>query len=259
MNGKRFALSAVLPLLLIALLAGCAGNAKSGFLSRAQQAPQPTPTTELAPLVPITATPAPSSELAPLIPITPTPTQKPTPTATAGNADWVLSVDDSVTLTVAGATYHVNLYVSMNKAGGKDATGVYTGKILYTSAMDEAELGRLLEEANPEETFDAGYLNYTIEAASASLEVVQFNEADCAARWGSVPAKADQMAIGTIDMVMRTQAWAHLHGYRSEGEGSASDEAYEMPADVCFLIAGGQVKAYIGIHPGDDAFSGTLN
>lgn len=214
---------------------------------------------EIAPLTPITPTPEYSFEIAPLTPITPTPAAKPTPkpTATPGNADWTLNVDDNVTLSVEGFTYHVNLYVSMNKGGGRDVTGMYTGKILYTSTVDEAELERVVE-ANPETVFDAGYWDYTVEAVSASLDVVKFNAKDYAALWGSAPAKADYMAIGTIDMRIRHQSHVWTHSYRSEGEGGAPETDVTMPVEVCFLITGGQVKAMIGIHPGDEGFSGML-
>ncbi len=220
--------------------------------------PAPTFYHEVAPLTPITPEPAFYPEIVPLKPITPTPVPTSTPQSTPGLADWVLSVDDNATLSFDSITQYVNLYVSMNKSGGRDVTGTYNGKILYTSATDEADLARLIESST-DASFVAGYMNYTMEAVSASIEVVKFNEQACIDLWGSVPAKADYMAIATVDLSMRLQSHISTQTYMGQGESWAyEDEEIIIPAEICFLITGGQVQAYIGVHPEEKAFSGLL-
>lgn len=212
---------------------------------------------EVVPLTPVTPAPGFLPEIVPLTPVTPTPSPTATPLLTPGLADWVLSVDDNATLSLEGITYYVNLYISMNKDDGRDVTGAYTGKILYTSSVDEADLARIIE-SNTDSAFIAGYMNYTIEAVSASIEVIKFNEQMYNEFWGGEPVTADFMAIATVDMSMRSQSHISTQSYMGPGEGGGYDEEIIFPVEICFLITGGQVKAYIGIHPDEKAFSGML-
>ena len=209
---------------------------------------------EIAPLEPIGEGTLP--EIAPLEPVGEEPAQT-KPSQKPKNADWLLNVDDNVTMIIEGMKYHVNLYVSMSKSGGTDVTGTYNGKILYTCTMDEAELAKITE-ADSELIFDAGFYNFTMEAVSASIDVVKYDSKKYAAQTETKLEKADYMAVSVIDMQMRHQGhlWTHdISG--EEGEGWTPDMDITKPVEVRFLINGGKVKAYIGNSP-SEAFSGML-
>lgn len=219
--------------------------------------PRPAHSFEVVPLSPVTPIPTYPLIVVPLTPVTPTPSVKATPQPTRAAADWVLSIDDNTSFSFDGVTQRVNLYVSLNKEGGRDVTGAYTGKILYTCVVDEADLAREIE-SNTDDTFVSGYLSHTMEAVSATIEVVPFNAQKYGVLWGGAPVRADYMAIAAVDLTMRIQSHVITQSYMGEGEGWGSDEEIIIPAEICFLITGGQVKAYIGVHPDEYAFSGTL-
>ena len=105
--------------------------------------------------------------------------------------------------------------------------------------------------------FDAGVMNFTMEAVSTSLEVVKFNAKEYTAHSGAASAKADYMAVGVVDMRMRHQShlWAHDTS-GSEGEGWTPDMDITKPIQVRFLINGGKVTAYVGNDAGGESFSG---
>lgn len=274
LKAKGFPLWAMVFLLLAGLTLGCAAD-KPGLaggsagtqgayqlpplapLPSAQPTPYPLPA--LVPIPSAGPTPGWSISIATLSPVTPTPSPKLTPSSTPANADWVLSVDSNATYALEGFTYYSNLYVSMNKVGGRDVKGAYSGKILYAYTADEGDVKREIESTLEHTTVTEVHNSTTIEAVSADIEVIPYNAKAFGALWGSAPAKADYMAMATIDMKMRVDTDIKTYQYfQGEGSGGGSDESITMPVEIAFLITGGQVKAYIGVHPEEKPFSGIL-
>lgn len=262
-KAKRFGLF-VMAFLLLAALAGGSASAQEAYqlpplVPVSSAAPTPYP---LPPLIPVPSAAPTPYQLPPLIPVssaTPTPTPKPTPSATPANADWVLSVDNNVTYALEGFTYYSNLYVSMNKAGGRDVKGTYSGKILYAYTVDEGDVKRELESKLEHTTVIEAQVSTTMEAVSADIEVVPYDAKAFGAVWSDAPAKADYMAMATIDMKMRVDTYSKTYQhFMGEGEGGGSDESIMIPVEIGFVITGGQVKAYIGVDPEGTPFPGML-
>jgi len=180
-------------------------------------------------------------------------------------------VDDTRTVELGGLTWHMNLYVSMDKAGGTDPSGTYQGKMLLTGNVDEADMIALLEE-DSDMTVDTLSQSHTTEAASASLDMGPFDaqaydafmttatnggDADGTAP-EAVPA-ADWMATGAPEMVTRFQIAST--GHDSSGNdvwGGAPDTEKKANVPVRILVRGADVEVRWG--SGDSAyrFTGTL-
>lgn len=195
-----------------------------------------------------------------------TPSKVPTPKPTsppAREADWAIRVDDTVTLEMGELTWRMNLYVSMDKLGGKDPGGAYQGKLLLTAKVDEADLLALLEE-DAELIVDTMAQSYTVEAVSATIEVIPFDAGGLKSfaeehlrENPSVPVEsASWMALDAPEMITRYQVSMTGHDVSgNEGWGSVPDAGRKAAVPVRILVRGAEAEVCFGQM---NAFKGTL-
>ncbi len=203
---------------------------------------------------------------------TPTTTSAKTVTTPAPKAaDWSIRVDDNLTLELNGLTWHMNLYVSLNKAGGTDPSGTYQGKMLLTGKVDVADAIAQLE-AESDATVDTFQQGHTTEAVSATLDMVVFDaqaydafmatDTEDGHADGSAPKAlpaADWMATGTPEMVTRYQSAATGHDPNgNEVQGWTPDVEKKANVPVRLLVRGADVEVRWGRGNSPYLFKGTL-
>lgn len=213
-------------------------------------------------------------ELATLQPVTPTPAASatPVPKPTAKDADWVLQVDDTQTVTQeeTGLVWHFNLYMYLQKQGGTAATGEYTGQIVLKAELDGASLAEFAKEDGL--TLDSYSQGYRLETAAAALTVEPYMPAGYAAAMARIaPDKAtlqmpspgetaSAMALARIPMTSRMDGTT-TSGHDEDGHedsGWAPMDEREVEAPVVIKIDGASVYVLFPNNPLDREFKGTV-